>query len=342
MKKITLLAWFVLGILTLGNAQNIISVDNSTGANADYSELQTAISAASDGDIIYVQPSETNYGNISIDKQLTLIGYSHSSPDKKSFVGNINLLDGASNTTLNGLYANNFYTNNSTTLTGLVVENCYFEQNFYMDNPVDGAIIRGNVLYRVGRANGTASYDNFTNTLIVNNIITYQIGTKNPLTTTIKNNIFLKRTTADQVENANSSAGTLIVQNCIFLASSTSSYDINRSGVQFENCLAYNRGSGNMTALTGTNNLNNIDPLFVEDDDNAIFNAVNDDYHLQAGSPAIDAGVDGEDMGIYDGGSFIFNNYGFTNGIPSITIEAISTTVAPGENLNVIINTTNN
>ena len=51
--------------------------------------------------------------------------------------------------------------------------------------------------------------------------------------------------------------------------------------------------------------------------------------------------MNGEDLGLFDGSGFVFDNVGFTDGIPTINIPAISTTVAPGQNLNVIINTTN-
>jgi hypothetical protein len=77
------------------NAQNVITVDNSVGANAQYNDLQSAISAATNGATIYVHASEINYGDIDINKPITLIGFSHSSSDKKSMIDAIDLLDNA-------------------------------------------------------------------------------------------------------------------------------------------------------------------------------------------------------------------------------------------------------
>jgi hypothetical protein len=67
------------------------------------------------------------------------------------------------------------------------------------------------------------------------------------------------------------------------------------------------------------------------------------DFHLQAGSVAIGAGVNGEDLGIYDGVTpFLFNNFGFTAGIPTVTITAITEQVAPGDNIEVTIQSNSN
>ncbi len=49
-------------------------VNNTGGVNADYTDLQIAIDAASHGDTIYVEPSSVSYGSISINKKLTIFG----------------------------------------------------------------------------------------------------------------------------------------------------------------------------------------------------------------------------------------------------------------------------
>ncbi len=321
-------------------AQNVLTVDNTVGANAQYNDLQSAISAASNGDTIYVHASEVSYGNINIDKPLTLIGFSHSDTDKKTILGYVYLLDNASNTTISGFYISNELSasNNSTELTNIIIENNYLVSGIYSADTragINQMIIRGNVLYEVG--DNVSVYSNFKNVIISNNIIRYWVYIKYHESATIKNNVFLGRY---HPVNHDDTTGDLDVQNCIFYDNSVSTRDIKSDGVVYENCLTYNIGSGSYSVLNGTNNVNNQNPNFVSASDD-IFN-VTDDYNLQAGSPAIGTGVGGIDMGIYDNSAFTFNNVGHTNGIPTVKIINITDRIAPGANLSVTISTNAN
>ena len=120
--KITFLTTVLLLSLVV-KAQSVITVDNSVGANAQYSNLQSAISAANAGDIIYVHPSEINYGtNITIDKEISLYGFGHSDPDKETMVSDFILANNASNVIISGFHiTDDIYTNNTTGLTNLVI-----------------------------------------------------------------------------------------------------------------------------------------------------------------------------------------------------------------------------
>ena len=73
MKQIDLLFLFLLAINSL-NAQNRLTVNNQTGQAAQFSDLQTAIDAAENGDIIYLQGSDQNYGEILVNKSITIYG----------------------------------------------------------------------------------------------------------------------------------------------------------------------------------------------------------------------------------------------------------------------------
>ncbi|WP_149274929.1 right-handed parallel beta-helix repeat-containing protein [Pareuzebyella sediminis] len=340
MKKITSLVAMLLGLWVATNAQNIITVDNGEGSNAQFNNLQSAISAASSGDIIHIIPSETNYGDITIEKKLTLIGFAHSDKNKRTMVDGITLTTGADDTRITGLVVTDSYyvKNNTVPLTGLIVENCLLEELYFANAGADGIVIRGNILNYVGFSRTTSLY---SNALITNNLILREVVVLNYQSITVKNNIFLNPVGSSPIYNYSATNGSVTVQNNIFYFDSNSTFDPNFDGVNFENCLAYNNGSGNVASLNGTDNLNNQNPLFVEDNDNATFEPDIDDYRLQSSSPALNAGVNGEDIGLYGGGSFIFNNQGFSNGIPTVSIQAISTTVEPGQNLNVIISTTN-
>ncbi len=343
MKKTTLFTLAFLVNLAFIYAQNIITVDNSPGSAAQFNDLQSAISQAQDGDIIQVHPSEINYGNIDINKPLTLIGFSHSSSEKTTAINQVFLRNNASNTTLNGLLVTDFVSTsgNSTTIENVVVENCFIDDFFFSDAGINNLIFRGNVVDRIGLRSNSAAANNYSNALITNNIITNSVNVKSFQSTTVKNNIFLGSDAFSPVFNVNDESGSLEVQNCIFFFNRSSSPDPNDPGVVFTNCLSFNLSSGPVVELQGTGNLDNIDPLFVQDNDNTTFEPLQDNYRLLDNSLAKGAGVNGEDLGLFDGSGFVFDNVGFTDGIPTVNIQAISTTVAPGQNLNVIINTAN-
>ncbi len=342
-KKLLFLTSLLIG-MALANAQNVITVDNSPGSAAQFSDLQSAISQAQDGDIIYIHPSEVNYGAIDVNKPLSLIGFAHSSAEKETMIDDIFLRNNASNTTIRGIHVTDLISTdgNTTTLQNIVVENCLIDNGIYFEDAgIEGLVFRGNVVRRIGSTTNFALTNNYSDALITNNIITDDVNVKFFQSTTVKNNIFLGADAFTPVFNVNDESGNLEVQNCIFFYNRSSSPDPNDPGVVFSNCLSFNLSSGPVVALQGTGNLDNIDPLFVEDNDNSTFQPLSDDFQLLDNSLAKAAGVNGEDLGLFDNSGFVFNNFGFSNGIPTVNIQAISTSVAPGENLNVIINTSN-
>tara|TARA_R110002049_G_scaffold65035_1_gene170981 strand:+ start:120830 stop:121897 length:1068 start_codon:yes stop_codon:yes gene_type:complete len=337
------------------SAQNVITVDNSVGSNAQYNNLQSAISAANSGDIIYIHASEINYGNINVDKPLTLIGFSHSDADKKTMINNIVLLQDASNTTISGInITNDFIVDNTNPISNLVIENNLFigplsgRDIIFSTGGADNVLFRGNVVRGAGFGINTSStnFNILTNVIISNNVfIATDIIVRYHQSTTIKNNIFLSSSNViAPVRNLNDDSGDVTVQNCIIYASWSGGggvVDANSDGVSYNNCMSFNE-SGSVVNLIGANNLNNQNPLFENLESSNNFNAELDNHHLQAGSPAIGTGAAGVDMGIYDGSAFTFNNFGYTNGIPTVKITNITDRIAPGANLNVTINTNAN
>lgn len=343
MKKITTLSLMFLLTSIFINAQATITVDNTTGADADYALLTDALNAASSGDIIYVHASEINYGDIIIDKPITLIGFSHSAADKESILGEVTLNSNASDVKISGFNITNDVnmSNTGITLNNIVIENNRFGVGadiLFINGGANNVIIRGNVIYRIGNNSPGVSSNNYTNTIISNNIVNDDIYVKFHESVTIENNIFLDNVVS--IINYGDSTGDLKVEDCIFYVSVNSIYNPNNDGVVFNNCLSFN-DIGSVADLFGSNNDNNTDPLFVSAD-NDVFDSTIDDYHLQAGSPAIGTGVDGDDMGIYNNASFIFNNFGFPSGIPTVTITGITAQVAPGGTVEVTIQSNSN
>ena len=331
-------------ITNVSFSQNIITVDNSPGANAQYDDIQTAIQSANNGDIIHLLPSEQSYGDMIIDKQLTIIGFSHSAPDKSSIVENVYLIDGASGSRLSGFSAEeDMFIDAEATLTDLVIEHCKIDGwgLIFQNGGASNVVIRGNVINSIGSTTTSSSTGAslFDNTIIENNIITDSIVVLFPESVIIKNNLFLQATVGNFEETFD-----LVVQNSIFLARTPNgSINFNSDGVFFQNCLAYNVSTGNVDQLFGENNITNIDPQFenINFPTGLLFN-VTDDYRLKEDSIAIGAGVNGEDLGIFGGDTSVFNNNGFTRGVPRVSIESSDTTIEEGNSLRVTIKAKSN
>jgi hypothetical protein len=275
---------------------------------------------------------------------LSLIGNGHSDALKNTFIEGIVLEDNASESYFSGLYVFDEIAcqNSISQITNLTFENSIIDvidfgsSTFYMG--VDNVLIRGNIIQSVSGV--------FTNTIISNNLITFLIFIgSNYQSVSIKNNIFYRGGSGSgkAVTNSANADGSITLQNNIFYYSTSGSdQNPNTPGVIFENCLSYNRGSTSVITLSGNNNLDNQNPLFVEDNDDAVFDALIDDYNLQPGSPAIGTGAGGVDIGLYDNSAFTFNNFGYTNGIPTVKITNITDRIAPGATLSVTINTNAN
>lgn len=325
--------------MSIGYLSAQIIVDNNIGVNAEYSDLQAAIDAASDNATIYIHPSATTYGDITIEKPLTLVGRSHSEDSFVSTVDNVTITHNGSGTSIKGLSMYDCYLsglNGTSTYSPILVTDITIEHSkvhtinvgqltYYSitlglhDGPgANNLLIRGNV---VG-----SQYLWSTNTIVTNNYITGATYVERPDTTIITNNVFTDTTT---VQNGGSSIGNVLIQNCIFIANSGTPEELNINHSQLSNCLTYNYGAGSYNLSGGTTDMNttdmllNTNPLFTSIDTSVnvnfyTYNPTND-YTLQTGSPAIGAGFNGEDLGLF-GNGYTFNNIGNPAGYPTVTI----------------------
>lgn len=75
MKKTISLLTIVL--ITFSAQAKIWRVNNNPGVAADFTTAQAAHDAASNGDIIHLEPSNTHYGDITSSKQLTWLSLGH-------------------------------------------------------------------------------------------------------------------------------------------------------------------------------------------------------------------------------------------------------------------------
>ncbi len=300
-KTITAIAVLFTAFLT--NAQNVITVSNNPDSPGQYTNLQEAIDVTADGDTIYVSGSNTTYGDITINKQLSLLGagyHPNNQYELKSQIDNINL------TLVEDMVGNIISSSSGTMICGFEIYNIETE-----------AIIDDVIINRNNIGPGTSVYLSYgagNGWQIKNNIIRGWIicGASNDINILFSNNVF----TTNALEGFSSSS--VIVDNNIFL--SPNSYVnafSNCSFLQVLNNIFFNTRTDGLSYGTFQNNIS-YGGDYTEFDygsNTAIDNIVNTnpqfvdvpefdysyDYHLQVGSPCIGAGSDGTDIGIYGG-----------------------------------------
>lgn len=293
----------------------ILTVNNSNPSPGQYSDLQVAIDAAQAGDTLLIHRSATSYGNATITKRLTLIGEGalpNKTPLNASTLGNITLtyntsnLEHASKSKLIGLNIVTLNINEKSTdlnyscdsiivsyckISGLNPKNKSFgiQIEYSIINLISGGSLNNwklsnNIIYSINSLNSDGS-----NNLLINNLFFFRIMMMGGVAV---NNIFYSASTPSFVQNC---------KNIIF------SNNIMGGGATIFNPSDY--------TINGNNSINNqfnVDPLFINPVSFSVLNTYTHtvpaagpfaNFHLQAGSPAIGAGTDGTDLGIYGGAS---------------------------------------
>jgi hypothetical protein len=320
----TIFTLMCISLLAVTVSATVTTVSNNSSSPGQFTDLQTAIDAATNGDTIYVHGSPTSYGDIHLNRSLTLIGPGYNPQKDLPLTANINVLmldsvagiKGCSNSNIIGMtmvylqntgapfrFDNILITLNRITqvnLAPVLSTNIIFSQNvidhFYSLNYVNNVIIRNNIIY-----NATSYFANCQSVLITNNLYFYVSPSTNFVIqdfTTIANNIFL-----NLHPNTNFST--------------------------FNNNLIFNSGNdvlpyGNNT---GSGNFNGQAPIFVNDG-GGNYNGINlsYDYHLTAGSPGHNGGTDGTDIGPFGGIDPMMDLTG-TPPVPQIKVFNITNTV---------------
>jgi hypothetical protein len=267
--------------------QHLFRVNNIPGTDPDYTTLQAANNNASAGDTIYVEGSTTAYDGADIDKKLTIIGPGFflskndstqaNSIDAK-FNGFINFNAGSAGSLITGIQGSI-----SIKADNVAVTRCNATYILCSAN-VNNILISQNYATMI-YANG----GKITNGIISNNIVSYYISFSNengPLQVT--NNIMSG--TYDTPINVYNSTITnnIICYSTGYIAVNTGNNIIN-----------------NIFAAAGTNangNKYNVAMTSVFVDYSGILGKSDDaKWMLKAGSPAIGAGVSGDDCGVFAG-----------------------------------------
>lgn len=310
MRKLTALLTLCLAA-AFSTQAGIITVSNNSNSPGQFTDLQDAIDAAAAGDTILVAGSPTSYGNGNVYKELHIIGAGYK-PNKQvpnpttlatvTFGAQSDGLGGyntASGSSIEGCIVGiTIYGSSGYFTSNITVKRCDVTFNFYYY--FHNIRIFNNVIGGVSRVSSASP--NWGGVDISNNIIKSNIsmigstGAYENDPWTVRNNIFI---TPNYVLSSNYNA---VITNNIFYKASP--YSTSNTYCVFSNNLSFD-SSNNTFPVTGTNsggnNQENVDPDFVAVS-SSYFNHTHD-YHLNPGSPAINAGSDGTDIGIY-GGSY--------------------------------------
>ncbi|HMC01929.1 MAG TPA: hypothetical protein VKN14_12910, partial [Flavobacteriaceae bacterium] len=298
-------------------------------SGADYTSLSDAVSAAIPGDTLHIHPSGTSYGGLTTTKRLIIVGLSHNPANakvnEKAIVGNVTFQGNSANSLITGMQFTNISSSNVTDCNNIRVVNNR-GSNISGNNNVDDWVIEGNILF------GVVNNNNSDGWMVKNNIFqrtNYPIQGFNN-TTSFLNNIVINSS-----DNFAHSSVDPIVNNNIFIL--TGSADevglINGSTIVFNNCLTYSPNFNPITALSGSNNLDETNPNFANIEGGDYTDYYNNDYNVSGA--AVNAGTDGTDLGVH-GAMFNFDVHGRPDDFPYMTTLDISNSSVPmGQNIDV-------
>jgi hypothetical protein len=356
---ITLILLFAVS----AGAQTIRRVNNNpgiTGTNI-YTTIQAAHDAAVNGDIIYVEPSNVNYGGLICTKNLRIYGNGYflnlniqlQNDTRSARTGTISLRAGSDGTIISGLdidgIIEGFGVSNITVTrnrcktidffatrpssTPVNFSNLTIIQN-YVEDP--GVLKNGFGLIRVEGTNAS-SIDYFgTNILVANNFIGRDISTALHLFNRVTNVVARNNVIDGRILIGNASFQNNIITSAFGLFQSS---DLNAGNYAANSVFLNNAASGN-TFPSGyhPSNLNNINP----NDHFEVVSGASPDSNrkLKATSTLKTAGVSGVEVGMF-GGDFPY----VVSGIPAIPSFSVFNTSSVGSNttpLSVTISTKSN
>lgn len=319
---------FMLMALSFTCAQNVITVDNNSTNAADYNSLQTAINAASSGDILYVQQSNLSYGDINVTKPLTIIGRSHNETNYVTQLGNLNIR--SSNVVVRGLVVGQLIIQaaTNTAISNIQVKECRSGLVMMGANyPVSNVVLQGNRF-----EDRLHQYTNATNIMVMNNFITGEIRSYQPQTFLFTQNIVY----GGALYNLGDANGILQVSNSMFFGGYWQGSTIPTSGrYKVQNCLTWNDTYGTYVFGASENPANSVENCILSTNPGLENYLTLDGLELAAGSPAIGAGFGGEDLGVYY--NYDFSPEGNPIGYPTITIDSAPSSVAAGGDLNITV-----
>lgn len=282
MKSVTLTLALLLSGILVGSATVRVVDQNGNAPTGVYSTFSSAHGDAQAGDTILLIPSTASYGNLTISKEITLLGIGFnpaSSSGTTSKVGSLFFQNGSNGTKIIGLEISNIvylgYTNASI-LSNVVIENCLITSyiTHSSTSTLANIFIRQNVFNDPGTASSISiNVTNQSNIIISNNVFARSANNTHASiyvngVVIIEHNLFLGTGVSNSYAFRQLS-GAEVRNNIFYGRNPTSSQGL--TNVQFFNNLAFGSTitdlsssslSGFGTNVTGSNNLTSMNPNF--------------------------------------------------------------------------------
>ena len=370
-KQITFLTLLLIVTVFSANA-TVWTVSNNPADStaAQFSDLQAAIDNANIDDTILVSGSPNQYsGTFYIKKKLTLIGAGYNNPYgnntniRSIYLQKLNASIGADGVVIKGveLYIHldpDFLNADNTTrkLEDITISDCKINSLYFSYNPNSNENHYNNIFIKnnhfISYLNFGQYYTYLSNVIISNNLFDntgLEVG-GNSLDLSevyIENNIIINNSNNFLFDNSNEySTGEFVklnLENNIFYSSKIGVENCDECA--FNNNITY-LSVDNDTLVKGTNigsgNIYAQDPKFVNYPLGGATWSYSYDLRLQSTSPAINAGTDGTNMGVY-GGDYPWSNIGDNPEIPQmmeITFPSNESSVPLNGTLNVSFKST--
>jgi hypothetical protein len=331
--KLTVMKGKIFAVLLIASVHvaqaNVLTVSNDPNKPAQYTTIAAAFAAAAAGDTIYVYGSTANYGDLTINKSITIIGNGFNA--RKEFfhhsrMNMIRLNNDVSNVTIDGITFARFvaFTTAAFNYSNITLRNCQ------LGNDIDLKLNGGDVI----NCNGVLNNWLIENCIIYSFSLHYNTACTGvqPATTgfLVKNSLIYFFSDNYNVNFVNCQLGSINSQNtptfnavrdcsfdnCMFIKYQFAQNSTNTGNV-FNNCLTYQITSPNFDLQSWTGGANgtannciiNQNPLWVNSFAlDGIFNMLSNplipsswDPALNAGSPALNNGIGGTNIGLTGG-----------------------------------------
>jgi hypothetical protein len=291
MKKLFLLIAYTA--TTLLTAQTY-TVDNKPNANADFSNLQTAIETVPAGSTLLVQGSATNYGSLTIEKRVIIKGTGYflneNSFTQTNFSSSkthtINLKAGSSGCIITGIESSGFRIYDGETNISFIKNRVKYIISAHSEPVVTNILILGNFIY--GFYQWTNPGTSYSIRVGSGSVISGNICASSGI---YGDNIVFTNNRAGSIRITNSNVNNNIFSG-VNLPDVTSTSNTN----SFQNNI-YHHPTNSTTSSDSFDNILTGDDLFIDNTDSRY--SSDGSYILKSGSPAIGAGINGVDCGIF-------------------------------------------
>lgn len=342
--NLKLITFLIITANALTADATIYTVCNLPNSGAQFNDINNAITAASNGDTLYVLGSNTTYADVTLNKNIWLIGpgtYAQKEYVMPATVSKIDLDDNLNGAAVLGFNCNIYGGSNIQNL-----EIGYNQLNGIANYPIQfqncsnisNMHIHSNIIIAGGySANIAVSFvgSTFINNIVFeNNIFNGTFANMNGNFVSLQHNVFYNCTF--NVDDAFSNIANCIINNNIFYNSDPVT---GASGCSFNNNISYSSSTTFTNMPAGNGNIDNTNPLMVNvANSGGYLPTLN--FALQAGSPALNAGNDGTNMGV-TGGNITSTVTGEVYNMPVIRKMMIQNTSVPQNgNINVKVRST--